>query len=151
NWLATAAPAAPPTARAEPLQAAVVRRPSSPRMRRRFPLLRHKSVIIAASVLLLVVGGFVVKAVIDTPAPRLENKLESSNGLTRAVPPTSPAAKGPPLTPLALVAQPCPIEGVQGWTLEPLRRFGPIRAVAYSPDGQLLASTANSGRVDLWD
>jgi WD40 repeat protein len=76
----------------------------------------------------------------------------------KAPPPTTtiPAAPlevptGGPLGPLALVARPATLPGVNSWTIEMAGHTWQVGSMACSPDGHLLATCGDDGAVRLWD
>jgi WD40 repeat protein len=58
---------------------------------------------------------------------------------------------GEPLGPLALVRELAPVPNVQSWTIETTSGRGLISALAYRPDGKLLATAGPDGTIRLWD
>jgi len=67
---------------------------------------------------------------------------------TAAPAPPSPAG---PLSAAALVTDPAEVPGVSGWTLETRRPRAALLAVAYRPDGRLLATAGKTGAIRLWE
>ncbi len=50
-----------------------------------------------------------------------------------------------------LVCDPAPIKGLLGWTIVTARPRDELRAVAYSPDGKLVATCGQDGQIRLWE
>jgi len=86
------------------------------------------------------------KADLPPPEPSLQEVLSSA----KTEPPVRPKP-GEPLTTSALVANPAPIAGVRSWSLETVGPRGRIEALAYSPDGRLLAALSSDGLIRIWD
>jgi len=51
----------------------------------------------------------------------------------------------------SLVCDPAPIKGLLGWTIVTAQPRGPLRAIAYSPDGKLVATWGDDDAIRLWD
>jgi WD40 repeat protein len=55
------------------------------------------------------------------------------------------------LSPLALVARPPSIPGVESWSIETRGHRGPVSVVGYNKDSKWLASGGSDGTVRLWE
>jgi WD40 repeat protein len=69
----------------------------------------------------------------------------------RIDPKKSQVSPGSSLSPLALVQEPTPLQGVRSWTVETVSHREHVRALAYRPDGRLLASASRDGTIRLWE
>jgi WD40 repeat protein len=52
---------------------------------------------------------------------------------------------------MALVRNPAPLRGVQSWTIETQGHRGEVRSIAYSPDGEWMATGAEDGTIRVFD
>lgn len=75
--------------------------------------------------------------------------------LLEPLPPPLVTPEGAPLSPLALVSKPEPIEGVRTWTIETKRmrthHSSSYFYQAFRPDGRQLARATSDGVVRIWD
>jgi WD40 repeat protein len=82
----------------------------------------------------------------------LKNDLDKVH-LLDPLPPLFLTPPGEPLGPNVLVREPAvlPDADAMSWTIETRTARGPVRAVAYRPDGKLLATGGDDGTIRLWD
>src|SRR4029079_5808856 len=60
--------------------------------------------------------------------------------------------KGAPLSPMATVAYPAPVEGLRSWSIEMAGHHGHVVALAWSPAGDVVATAGGwDGSVGLWN
>jgi WD40 repeat protein len=73
--------------------------------------------------------------------------------LLQPLPPPPYPLPGQPMGPYALVREPAelPDPNVSTWTIETRSARGQVKAVAYRPDGKLLATGGDDGTIRLWD
>lgn len=65
--------------------------------------------------------------------------------------PLPPLKGGEPLNSMSLVGRPEKIKGVRSWTIETRMHRGGVGSVAYSPNGQWLATGGLDGIIRVWD
>lgn len=63
----------------------------------------------------------------------------------------SDAAPLEPISRIAMVGEPAPIQGLRSWTFETASHRAYVKALAYSPDGHLLASAGRDGSIRIWE
>jgi WD40 repeat protein/serine/threonine protein kinase len=90
-------------------------------------------------------GGDAVKD--DQPGPVSEGDADPA--VVRPAPLDFPA--GAPLSAKVLVGTPAPLAGLRSWTIETRLPRGPVFALAYHPDGRLLAAAGDDGMIRLWE
>jgi WD40 repeat protein len=71
--------------------------------------------------------------------------------LLEPLPPSMTVPEGQPMGPLALVREPASLPDACSWTIETRSARAQVRAVAYRPDGKLLATGGDDGTIRLWD
>jgi WD40 repeat protein/tRNA A-37 threonylcarbamoyl transferase component Bud32 len=88
---------------------------------------------------------------------RKSEKKPSPDGTSKAAAldlqpqPLPPLKGGEPISDAGLVRRPAEIKGVRTWTIETVRPRGGLYAVAYSPDGKLIATGGADGVIRLLD
>ena len=71
--------------------------------------------------------------------------------LLRPLPPPLSPQPGMPMGPHALVREPAELPHANSWTIETVNARGQVKAVAYRPDGKLLATGGEDGSIRIWD
>jgi WD40 repeat protein len=71
--------------------------------------------------------------------------------LLAPLPPPLTVPDGAPLGPLALVREPAALPDAASWTIETISARNHVNAVAYRPDGKLVATGGNDGTIRIWD
>src|SRR5262249_50381908 len=135
--------------------------------------------LVAAAVLLLLAGGAVLlaqiiirikdregKTIAELNVPEghqveviRDGKKPAPPGVKKAKPPKVVVKPGPvpaleagaPLSPMALVALPAALAGVQAWSIELRQPRGFIQAIAYRPDGEVVATAGDDRLIRLWE
>jgi len=93
-------------------------------------------------------------AKIEPPVAARGGAKPASEPLDVAVqPPAKPAGAAEGALPggLALVTRPASIPGVRWWTIETSAHRGEVRALAFNPKGDVLATAGRDGVIRLWD
>jgi WD40 repeat protein len=105
---------------------------------------RHWRTIILAAVAAVLLAGTIVGVILILNPPHQPSIRERD-----PQPPSLPDETGEPLWLGALVARPVRIPGVESWTFVTNGAWGPVRAIAYSPDGGL--AFYHGGCIQIWD
>jgi WD40 repeat protein len=71
--------------------------------------------------------------------------------LLAPLPPLLSVPEGEPLGPQALVREPATLPDATSWTIETVSARNHVHAVAYRPDGKLLATGGMDGTIRVWD
>jgi WD40 repeat protein len=71
--------------------------------------------------------------------------------LLQPLPPSLYPLPGMPMGPQALVREPAELPDANSWTIETVNPRGQVKAVAYRPDGKLLATGGDDGTIRIWD
>jgi WD40 repeat protein len=71
--------------------------------------------------------------------------------LLQPLPPSLYPQPGQPMGPNVLVRQPAELPDANSWTIETVNPRGLVRAVAYRPDGKLLATGGSDSTIRIWD
>jgi WD40 repeat protein/serine/threonine protein kinase/formylglycine-generating enzyme required for sulfatase activity len=78
--------------------------------------------------------------------------LQPAARLPQPAIPAQPLATKPgePISARALASRPAPIAGLRSWSVETFGHRGTVSAVAWSPEGQLIAAGDETGAIRLW-
>jgi WD40 repeat protein len=129
-------------------RSAVKRKATAPAVELAPPPVRRRWVVPAGAALVLVAVAAAGVAWVVSRGPGAGDEE------TPPPPGTTPPAgltAGKALTPLALVAAPAALPGVQSWTIETRSPRFYTRALAFSPKGGKLASAAGDGAIRILD
>ena len=86
------------------------------------------------------------------PGPRVSSNLIRPKPVRIVLEPEPVAIKpGEPLSEMAMVVSPAPLEGARSWTIETIGHRGKVTTLAYSPDGSRLATGGEDGTIHIWD